>query len=575
MTKRLTTLLIAIMLVMSMLLGSFAAAEEEEELPWIDIVVDLELSDNANFIDNPNDVVTPWIENKFHIRITDVIQGGLTTISFKERLATYIASNNLPDVVIAGVESCAYAVDTGYYGQGYEDLIENNMPNLAKYFPEEFWPRYMNDGVKTQIPQVAVDTRQEPYASDPFVNPMGAWSLWVREDVLAQCGYTFEPIKEIAARTTDIGEVPTVEDFEITPAIETPEDFHELLTKINELNITVGDSKLIPFSSIDWSQFHLGSMFDFGHWRITDDGNVGGFLGSSGAKEYYKYLNTLYNEGLIDPDFIVQTSDQLQSKIASGRVAAGMYIADPNAAQTALYQTVGEDASIRYISWPKADDTGLGAYDIFEGGFWRCIIKSDLEEDVKKRLIEYFDWFYSDEAMDIMSWGPEEAGLYTTDENGVRHFVDPQTESDIMNDVSGGKGADYYGLYSPGQSTYFKYLSKAGACAPYVTNYNKYAPQRSAENVKLNMLTYNKLLLSLGGYDTSGRYAYGDGTNEVAAINSWYWSKFTGELCAPILTATTDEEFENAWNEMYEEFVEDTDYETAVENMTAWFEENR
>ena len=92
----------------------------------------------------------------------------------------------------------------------------------------------------------------------------------------------------------------------ITPAIETPEDFHQLLKKISELNITVGDSSLIPFSSIDWSQFHLGSMFDFGHWRINDEGDVGGFLGTEGAKEYYKYLNTLYKEGLIDPDFIVQ-----------------------------------------------------------------------------------------------------------------------------------------------------------------------------------------------------------------------------------------------------------------------------
>ena len=573
MTKRVFNLLLSVLLLASMLLSGVAMAEEE--LPWIDIVVDLEFSDTANFVDNPNDVVSPWVEEKFHIRITDIIQGGLTTISFKERLATYIASNNLPDVIFAGNENCAYAVSTGYYGEGFEDLIENNMPNLNKYFSEEFWPRYMNGGKKTQIPQIAVDTRDEPYASDPFVNPMGAWSLWVREDILAQCGYTFTPVKEIAARTTDVGVMPTEADFVIEPAIETPEDFYNLLKKIQELDITVGDSKLIPFSSIDWSQFHLGSMFDFGHWRINDEGEVGGFLGTPGAKEYYKYLNTLYTEGLIDPDFIVQTADQLQSKIASGRVAAGMYINDATSAQTALYQTVGEDASIRFIPWPKADDSGLGAYDIYEGGFWRCIIKSSLDDEVKARLIEYFDWFYSDEAMDIMSWGPEEAGLYTTDENGVRHFVDEQTEYDIMNDVANGKGADYYGLYSANQSTYFKYLSKVGACAPYITNYNPYNPQRTAEETKLNMLTINKLLVSLGGYDTTGRYSYGDGSNEVAAVSSWYWSKFTGELCAPILTAATDEEFEEAWNDMYEEFVDDTDYEEAVARMTEWFAANR
>ena len=58
-------------------------------------------------------------------------------------------------------------------------------------------------------------------------------------------------------------------------------------------------------------------------------------------------------------------------------------------------------------------------------------------------------------------------------------------------------------------------------------------------------------------------------------MSSWYWSKFTGELVAPILTAASEEEFNTAWDDMYEEFLDDTDYEDAVENMTEWFAENR
>lgn len=571
MTSRILKLMLSMILILSMLL-TFAGMAEESDLEWIDLVVDIEKSDTADFIDNPNDVVTPWIENKFHIRVAEVIQGGLTTISFKERVATYIAANNLPDVIIAGNENIAYAVSTGKYGGGYQDLIENNMPNFNSYMQDKFWPRYMNNGVKTQIVECSPDTREEPYASDPYTNPLGAWSLWVREDLLAAAGYTFEPVKSIAARTTDVGVMPTAEDFAIEPAIETPEQFREMLEKIQALNITVGDASLIPFSSIDCSQFHLGCMFDFGHWRKTDDGDVNGFLGCTGAKEYYYYLNQLYNAGLIDPDFIVQTADQLQSKIASGRVAAGMYINDATSAQQGLFQTVGEDAYIRFIEWPKSDPN-LGFYDIYEGGFWRLTLKTDLSDEVKARLIEYFDFFYSDEFMDIATWGPAEAGLYATDENGVRYFVDEQTQNDIINGVAHGKGADYYGLYSPTYNTYFKYLNKAAACA-VTTTYNPYDARRTQESVSLDMLTINKLLTSLGGYDMGGRAAYGDGSDEVAAISSWYWSKFTGNLVAPILTAQTEEEFNEAWDEMYEEFVDDTDYETAVEKMAEWFEEN-
>lgn len=576
MTTRLgTKLFVCIMMVTLLLVFPLVGRGQEETTEegaenWLDITVALEITDTADFLDNPNDVVTPYVEDKFKIRVQDVIQGGLMTIGFKERLATYIASNNLPDVIVAGSENCAYAVSTGYYGEGYANLIENNMPNMNRYFDQRFWPRYMNDGVKTQIPQVQVNTSEEPYKSDPYVTPLSAWALWVREDLLEQCGYSFTPLSEIAAATTDQGILPTLEDFEITPAIDTPEKLRELLEKIDALNITTGDAKMVPFSSSYWSQFHLGSMFDFGHWRIRDDGDVGGFLGTDGAKEYYKYLNGLYQDGLIDPDFIVQTSDQLQQKISAGRVGAGMYIPNLISAQNALYQTVGDDAVIRYIPWPKEGGSDLGAFDIYEAGFFRIIIRSDFPE--KERLIEYFDWFFSDEGMELCSWGPESAGLWALDENGEKYIVDEEARNDIINGISGGKGADYYGLYNSNEQ-YYPFQSKAAACAPFILNYNPFDPVRSVKP-NLSIQIVNRSRVSMDGLDMSGRYAYGDGSNEVAGISSWYWSKFTGEAVAPLLTAKNEAEFDESWDDMYRDFVDDTEYELAVEHMRQWFAEN-
>ncbi|NLG24347.1 MAG: hypothetical protein GX558_03260, partial [Clostridiales bacterium] len=400
---RILALATALALLLSMFVGATGLAEAEQD--WLEYSVYLGLSDVATFLDNPNDVVTPYVENKFHIRVSEVIQGGLSTIPFKERLATFIAANNMPDVIIGGAEAVAYALNTGYYGEGYQDLIQNHMPNMNAMLDQGYWSEYSNNGKVTQIPNVIVNVKDEPYASDPYIAPPAPWTMWVREDILKLCGYEFEPNKDIFARTTQQGLKPAVEDFKLTPEIKTPDDFRALLEKIKALNMKVGDSDLIPFSSIDWSQFHMGCMFDFGHWRINDAGEVDGFLGSPGAKEYYKFLNGLYRDGLIDPDFIVQTSDQLQAKITSGRVAAGMFAANYPDAQAGLYKTVGPDASIRYISWPKADETGLGAFDVFTPGFWRTVVRSDFAE--KERLIEYFDWFFSDEGIDILSWGPE------------------------------------------------------------------------------------------------------------------------------------------------------------------------
>ena len=74
-------------------------------------------------------------------------------------------------------------------------------------------------------------------------------------------------MKEINAKTVDQGLMLAHPRglCAITPAIDTPEAFRELLEKIQALNIKVGDSDLISLqlhrlvSSSMW-----GSMFDFG-----------------------------------------------------------------------------------------------------------------------------------------------------------------------------------------------------------------------------------------------------------------------------------------------------------------------
>lgn len=58
MAKRFIALLLSAMMVLGLVP---AMAESANDLDWIDLVVDLEYSDTANFLDNPNDVVTPWI----------------------------------------------------------------------------------------------------------------------------------------------------------------------------------------------------------------------------------------------------------------------------------------------------------------------------------------------------------------------------------------------------------------------------------------------------------------------------------------------------------------------------------
>ncbi|MCL2058523.1 MAG: extracellular solute-binding protein [Oscillospiraceae bacterium] len=538
--------------------------ETKANQPWLEYSIDLALSSVATTLDNPNDIVTPYIENRFRVRVTDIVQSGTTNLGFKERIDKYVASGDMPDVIIAGSENCAYAVATGLFADLTDEI--DKMENLNRTIDPVFWPRFMNDGVKTQIPITGPDVSKEPYAGDPYVAPMSSWGMWIREDILERCGYIFSSLAEIERQYLSRGLLAPTEAYQTNPPIKTPDDFYELLKKIANLRITIDGEPLIPWSSSGWSQLHMGSMFDFGQWRADPlTGEADAFVGSPGAKEYYQFLNRLYQEGLIDPDFMNHSEEQAQSKIASGRVAMGMYIPGVQDAQAALYQSVGEKAVIRYIEWPKQKE-GVGAFDIFENGFWRLIIRDGFPD--KERLTQYFDWFYSEEGQDILTWGPEDAGVWEY-RDGVKRFIDPRVEEDCLLGVTGGRGADYWGLYTITSGSYFPYLSKAGICAPYTTV--NYADYRRSFPPKLDSMVMNRAAVSLGGYDRSGRYAYGDGSELVSQVTSYYWSHFVGEEVHALLEAATEAEFNDLWDEAYDRFLEGSDYERARQVMTVWF----
>lgn len=535
--------------------------------PWLEYSIDLELTDTADTLDNLNDIVTPYIENRFHIRVSDVAQGYGQKSGFFERLDLSIASGSAPDVIIAGNENCTYAVSTGVYGDLTAQI--EKMDNLNMTFDPIFWPRFMNAGQKTQIPITGPDVTKEPYASDPYVTPMASWGLWIREDILAQCGYAFTPLKDIERRYLSRGLIAPMGAYAIDPPIKTPEDFNKLLNEIRKLKIEVDGYPLIPWSSSGWSQFHMGCMFDFGQWRIDPaTGTADGYLGSPDAKVYYKFLNKLFQEGLIDKDFTCQNEETLQTKIESGRVAMGIYIPDAKAAQGALFDAVGGDAVIRFIEWPKRQE-GVGAFDVFENGFWRLIIRDGFAD--KDRLTQYFDWFYSKEGQDILTWGPEDAGLWTSS-HGVKQFVDPTVENDCLNGVTGGRGADYWGLFTVAPGAVFPYLSKAGICAPYTTV--NLADYRRSYPPKLDGMLMNRAAVSLGGYDCSSRYAYGDGSAIVSQTSLYYWTRFLAEDAGSLLMAKDDAEFDGLWSAAYDKFLQETDYLKARQMMADWFSDN-
>lgn len=542
---------------------AIATETEAAKQPMLEYSFAFYDASGSKWVDNPNDVVTPFVEQKFNIRVKNVILP--TTQSFKERLNQWIAARDLPDVIVTGKDEADYAVKTGQFA----DLTEyvKDMPNYNKYFEQKYWPRFMNDGKLYVIPNVMVNPTVAPYNDDPYHAGDPGWAMWVREDILAKAGYTFTLLAEINKKTQETGKKATLEDLKITPAIDTPEAFYTFLKKVKELNLNVDGRPIIPLSITSWQQFHIGSMFDFGHWRIDEQNDVEGWLGAPGAKPYYQFLNKLYNEELIDKDFVIQKDEQLQEKVASGRVAMGMNVPDLAAAMDSM-KKANPDATIRYIPWPK-ETPGKGFYDIYQGGGWRYLIRKDFSDI--KRLTQYFDWFYSDEGLDLITWGPESAGLWEM-KDGKKVFKDTAVEKDMLNGVHGNKGADFYGLYDPTEVRNV-FWSKAVMATPFLANYNPKSFMRSYPP-NLDILLIDRALSAANGYDYEGIASAGDSGENSNATSGFFWSTFQGGDVAQLLTPKTTEEFDAAWDAIYKAFLVDGKYEAAKADMQKWFATN-
>ena len=546
--------------------GGQSADGSSDEQKKIEYDILISYSTSATTLDNPNDVVTPYVEAKFNIEVGEITQAATSDIPFQEMLAARIAAGNEPDVIIAGNENIAYAVSTGKYGDGLEEYIDK-MENLNKWMEQDMWPRFMIDGKKVQIPCIAVNTTKEEYTEDPYNVPFNTWALWTREDLLKACGYQFKTLAEIDEEYISKGEIPPQEVYDITPAIDTPEKLAEYLQKVKDLGLKVGDRELVPMSLINWSQFHVGTMYNFGHWSKDDKGDVNGFLGCAGTKDYYKWLNGIYNDGLLDPDFLIQKDDQLQQKVASGLVGVGMMVPDMSSAQESLLAQ-NPEAVIRYIPWPKAEGY-TGSFDIYESGFWRVTVANDFK--YKDRLCEMWDWLFSDEGLDILTWGPEGTGVWEADADGVKKFVDKETEEACLKGTTGKKGADYYGLYD-WTGVYFPFMSTIGICSPQLNGYNPMSYTRSYDpNIDAQLI--NKSYSCANGYNWDGTASYGDGSPEVAEVSNYFWADWSGTDCADVITVPQDQ-FDGVFDKAIEKFYDKSKYDTAKKAMEEWFEIN-
>lgn len=511
------------------------------------------------YFGNSNDVITPYVEQKFNIKVKEVLnnQGQ----SFKQRFNLFIAADNLPDVISANQTDAVTVASSGRYAE-VGDLIKEHMPNLMKYLPEEDWKDALYQGRMYSVPSPFINVGDEQYKDDLYSVPMQNWSWVTRESILRQLGYTFKPLSQIKQEINETGKKPTAEDFRIEPEIKTPDDFYNFLLKVKELELKSGDRDIIPLTIPHALQIHLGAMFGVTNaWQFKEsDGDVTGWFGSDHAKEYYQFLNKLYKEGLLDKDFSIQKTEQLQEKIASGRAAAFMWIPDLNGARASLKALDPED-ELRPMLMPLKEGMEYAGIDHMSPTSFQLFVNKDFKDI--PRLLEYFDWFLSDEALDLSVWGPEELGLWEM-KDGVKVFKD-QALYESLSKGESEKGTLAYDNYSN------KGLGNSSTAFQTALTLNGYSPAdwRRSYPFEINddwIYIYANAFATNPNIDFKGLLSQGvdEMTNKAG---TWWFGEFSESKSPKLFMARSEDEFNKNWDALYQEFLEKSGYEAARDEM--------
>jgi len=218
----------------------------------------------------------------------------------------------------------------------------------------------------------------------------------------------------------------------------TLEEYTEMLRSYLDKHPYVEGQKTIglSISCTDWhwyttlsdpAGYIANGSTDDGQWIVDEDNNVYYKHAAAGQKEYFQWLNSMFWEGILDPDFATQTHEDYINKIASGRVL-GLLDADWDitAAESSLKARGLYERT--YAGLPVTIDESVTCAALREqnlGVGWGIGISTSCKDPV--RAVQFLDWMCTEEAQVLLNWGIENVN-YFYDKNGVRY----RTEEEIL-----------------------------------------------------------------------------------------------------------------------------------------------
>ncbi|MDT8715674.1 extracellular solute-binding protein [Clostridium sp. 19966] len=214
------------------------------------------------------------------------------------------------------------------------------------------------------------------------------------------------------------------------PKIKTIADYENALKSYLAKNPTIDGQKTIGMSLVGSESFrwlitvgnpagYAAGLPDDGQWYIDDSTQKATYkFELPEVKTYFKWMNQMNADGILDPEAFTQKYDTYISKLSSGRVLgisdANWDYGDATKALIAANKAERTYAPLAVTVDDSKKDPSLKDYG-YSGGWGVAIAKNSKN---KERAFQFLDWMASDEAQVLTNWGIE--GTNYKVENGKR-----------------------------------------------------------------------------------------------------------------------------------------------------------
>lgn len=314
-----------------------------------------------------------------------------------QKSALIATSGKYPDLISAK-NSISKFVDAGAVID-LTDLIDKYGPNLKKVYGDQMKRlRYSND--------------------DPSIYVLPSYA-GVGQTYF-EAGGGFE-LQHRVAKELGYPKIRTVQDFE--NAIKQYLAKHPTDEKGNKnIGLTLNADDWHMYISVTNPAFLTTGGADDGEFNIdVDTQKVTYHFLRPEEKEYFRWLNHMNAEGLLDKESFVQKYDQYKAKVASGRVLGLIdQLWDYADGEKALKAEGKFDQA--YGHYPVTLNESFKDTSFWPTGFMAgngvSISKTNPDP---VRTIKFLDWLASDEGQVLINWGIE--GKHYTVENGKRVMI--------------------------------------------------------------------------------------------------------------------------------------------------------